>query len=110
MATIVKGSCPCGWTSQFAVGRGQFDEFDGFPFYCRNKGSFELLDLNLSAEQLRCRSCGSTDVLPYGEPPVSQPVGEQFVATCGPARLTVERHICPRCKTFTMRFETTRSV
>jgi Zn finger protein HypA/HybF involved in hydrogenase expression len=77
---------------------------------CTNCEATSSLDIH--AELLACRHCGSAAVVPYGSPPAAGAPGSDVVFACPPCdrfsagqlTLTDGTYWCPTCRKHTARF------
>jgi ribosomal protein L37AE/L43A len=111
MGIGVKVSCACFGSFTLQVGpRMAPPKYCLFPFLCTDCESASALDIY--AEVLACKHCGSTSIVPYGSPPALGELGSAVVYGCSPSdrfsadqlTLTDGTYWCPTCKNHSARF------
>ena len=106
MGSYSNASCDCGFRRSVCIGgsRSDFTTTSTFPFFCESCG---LVMVNVAKETLECPQCKSTDVKPYGKPPVSLPRGQQDTEAISWWKYGAcsDGNLCPACRKMTLRFE-----
>ena len=111
MGVGVKVPCPCFGSFMLQVGpRIAPPKYCLFPFICTNCEAASCLDIH--AESLACKHCGSSSVIPYGSPRAVGALGPNVVFTCWSCdrfsadqlTLTDGTYWCPTCRKHTARF------
>jgi len=104
MGSVFEASCPCGYQSSVTVGAGRddFQTNSKFPFHCTTCG---MVSVNISEPPPSCPSCHSTEITPYGRPPVSPDGADSYYMQWRNYRSGKTGHLCPKCKEQSMVFE-----
>lgn len=108
-----QAKCGCGYQTVFLCGNLD-KEVSLAPYYCDECG---VVDVNFRESPLKCKWCKSTDIKPYGSPPVSlaPPAGKKIYPVIwkfAPAiwagkyqfpKVYEDGNLCPQCKKMTLK-------
>ena len=103
----------CGYETVVTIGGGMenYQVFSGWPVCCDNCGS--VTTTNLREQPMKCLSCGSDKVTPYGEVKVRSERKQRALSPMfqwGERVYFEESHVCPRCSKNSLRFDTSNSI
>ena len=112
MGSLVSAKCKCGFTADTSVGGGRrnFGAVCEFPCLCTECQS--LVTVNLLTGNWICPSCGSSSILAYDTPSLSDQSSDVESAAWDISDklgrrliLTRSQYLCPHCTKKTLRFE-----
>jgi Zn finger protein HypA/HybF involved in hydrogenase expression len=125
MGTQASMDCGCGYSKVVVIGAGMrdYNKVCKFPHYCKECG---VVSVNLFSSEQACPTCGSHDVIRYGEMSqkksycflgyhltfldryivshddrVTRPSGETFCSWFSYS-ISGGWHLCPSCDTFSL--------
>ncbi|NBU12854.1 MAG: hypothetical protein EBT40_05555 [Betaproteobacteria bacterium] len=107
MADLLEMSCACGYRAQVRAGglMRSFEQESWWPFNCKKCG---VVNINWRND-VRCPSCATTDVTPYGQAPVSlDQTSEATYVQAWNYKASKSGHLCPRCGDYSLKFNRER--
>lgn len=113
MGVMLGGNCHnCGFSIKVAVGgnRANHMNYAAWPILCYPCEG--IRSTNTRATPCACETCGSTDIVLYGDPSLSE-ASELEIASWRRDGHTVDRlpggmHLCPQCRKHTLAFKMSR--
>lgn len=114
MGSSANVSCAaCGYTAVVTIGGGMdtYKVFLGWPVRC--DGCRSVATANLREKPIKCLSCNSCRVVPYGEirvPMEWKSGGESPMFECFEHVYYEKTHECPRCLKKSLKFNVSRTI
>lgn len=104
MASLLEMSCACGYRRLVRTGglMQTWEEESWWPFYCSSCG---VVDVNFR-NPLVCSRCGTTEIVAYGEAPVSHRQDCRFAyVQAWDYEACKHGHLCPSCHRYELIFD-----
>ena len=111
MGDSVIALCKCGYNRLFLIGCGMMDFKDTCYFPCLCEKCRKIVRANVLSHHLKCPSCKTTELIPYGDPKLIGKKGKKRVADWGVdkklgrvLRITDGEYYCPKCGENNLKF------